>query len=227
MMFSMVLKWVVFAWILRVAKESQPARIPASTENKEASALLKEVVRQGELRLEAQEKARQAMETRTSATATWLLTLAIAVTGASVWLDSVADEKPLTRSLMEIRPALDVGATAAGTALIVSLLPWLYESIVLWIKPWRYAGSDLKDIVRNELDSEEKLLIRLSENYARDIASNEKKLKILRFLCFWPLALLFIFLLPVIILMINAGFEDIKDFIEYFGFSTLPHFCGK
>jgi hypothetical protein len=144
----------------------------------ERLALVREAVRQGELRLAAQAQARQVLEVRATATTQILATLTVTLTAARFTLSALdrAGDLPSTFDLEASSRAVSVMVVFATVALILSIASLVVANPARIRAPWRLAGENPRWIMREPPPAEEQVLRDLAARYVRDIGGNETAL---------------------------------------------------
>jgi hypothetical protein len=158
---------------------TDPEQPPITAAGDDASLLLvKEAVRQGELRLAAQAQARQVLEVRASAITQFLVTLTITLTAGQFTLSALqkAGDLPITYNFDASIRAVTTMTGFSTLALIVSIASLTVAGGGRMRPPWRLAGDNPRWIFDDRPLSEKQALLDLAQRYIVDIGLNEKTL---------------------------------------------------
>jgi len=140
--------------------------------------LVKEAVRQAELRLTAQGQARQVLEARATAITQFLVTLTITLTAGQFTLSALqkVGDLPVTYNFDASIRAVTTMTGFSTLALIVSIASLTVAGDAGVRPPWRLAGNNPRWIFGDRNVSEQQALLDLARRYAVDIERNEKTL---------------------------------------------------
>ena len=140
--------------------------------------LVKEAVRQAELRLTAQAHARQVLEVRGTAVTQFLVTLTTALTAGRFTLSALrkAGELPETFSFDASIRAVTTMTGFSTVALIVSITSLVIAGPGRAERPWQLAGDNPRWVFTDFPSSEERALLSLVKRYALDIERNQRVL---------------------------------------------------